>query len=95
MLTPVEESLRRRLGALAPASRTRLLRLLTSPTAESATLIEALHPEPEFLPLRQFLFELEEGLPTVAVVAELRWMERNAYLHSLGSGTLGRNHPRS
>ena len=96
MVTPVEEALRRRLGALAPASRARLLRLLNLPTAEPATLIEALYPDSEFAPLRHFLLELEEDLPTlVAVVAELRRMERDDYLHSLGSGTMGRIHARS
>ena len=91
MVTPVEEALRRRLGALAPASRARLLRLLNLPTAEPATLIEALYPDSEFAPLRHFLLELEEDLPTLAaVVAELRRMERHDHLHSLGSGTMGR-----
>lgn len=92
-LTPMEEALRRRLGAMSPASRSRLLRLLNLPTAEPAALIEALYPDSEFLSLREFLLELEEDLPTLAaVVAELRRMERNDHLHSLGSGTMGRRH---
>ena len=95
-LTPAEEALRRRLGALAPSSRARLLRLLNLPTAEPATLIEALYSDSEFLPLRYFLIELEEDLPTLeSAVTELRRMERNDYLHSLGSGTMGRIHTRS
>ena len=95
-LTPLEESLRRRLRALTPASRARLLRLLNLPTAEPVTLIEALYTDSEFLALRHFLTDLEEDLPTLAaVVAELRRMERDEYLHSLGSGTMGRIHARS
>ncbi|MGH2596958.1 MAG: hypothetical protein ACRDH7_13470 [Actinomycetota bacterium] len=91
-MTQVEETLRR-LRALAPASRARLLRLLNLPAAEPAGLIEALSPDSEFLPLRYFLIELAEDLPTLAnIVAELRRMERNDYLHSLGSGTVGRIH---
>ena len=78
---------------MSPEARARLLRLLNMPTAEPTTLIEALYPDAEFLPLRTFLIELEEDLPTLAaVVAELRRMERNDYLHSLGSGTMGRIH---
>ena len=95
-LTPLEEALRRRLRALTPASRARLLRLLNLPTAEPVTLIEALYTDSEFLALRHFLTDLEEDLPTLAaVVAELRRMERDEYLHSLGSGTMGRIHARS
>jgi hypothetical protein len=93
MLTPAEKALTRRLGALAPSSRACLLRLLSSPTAEPATFIEALYPNSEFRLLRDFLIELEDDLPTLAaVVAELRRLERNDYLHSLGSGTMGRIH---
>jgi len=95
-LTPVEEALRRRLADLGPASRARLLHLLNLPTAEPITLIGALYPDAEFLPLRNFLMELEEDLPTLAVVVtELRRMERDDYLHSLGSGTMGRTHART
>ena len=90
---PMEEALRRRLNAMAPASRARLLRLLNMPTAKPTILIEALYPDSEFLPLKEFLLELEEDLPTLtAVVAELRRMERNHHLHSVGSGTMGRVH---
>jgi hypothetical protein len=96
MVTPVEETLRRRLGVLTPASRARLLRLLNLPSAEPATLIEALYPNSEFASLRDLLLESEEDLPTLAaVVDELRRMERNDYLHSVGSGTMGRVHARS
>ena len=92
---PVEEALRRRLSAMAPASRARLLRLVDLPTAKPAILIEALYADSEFLPFRDFLLELEEGLPTLAaVVAELRRMERNDHLHSVGSGTMGHVHAR-
>lgn len=96
MVTPVEETLRRRLGVLTPASRARLLRLLNLPSAEPATLIEALYPNSEVASLRDLLLESEEDLPTLAaVVDELRRMERNDYLHSVGSGTMGRVHARS
>ena len=91
----VEEAMRRRLGAMAPALRARLLRQLNLPSAEPAILIEALYPDAEFLQFRDFLLDLEEDLPTLAaVVAELRRMERNDHLHSLGSGTMGRVHAR-
>ena len=87
MLTPLEEALRRRLRSLTQTSRARLLRFLNLPTAEPVTLIEALYTDSEFLALRHFLTDLEEDLPTLAaVVAELRRMERDEYLHSLGSG---------
>jgi hypothetical protein len=95
-MTPVEEELRRRLRALTPSARARLLRLLNLPTAEPVTLIEALYTDSEFLALRHFLIHVEEDPPTLAaVVAELRRMERDDYLHSLGSGTMGRIHARS
>lgn len=88
---PLEEGLRKRLSAMAPASRARLLRLLNTPTAKPTILIDALYPNPEFLPFRHFLLELEDDLPTLAaVVAELRRLERYDHLHSLGSGTMGR-----
>jgi hypothetical protein len=83
-MTPEEETLRRRLGALSPESRARLLHTLNQPTAEPATPIGALYPHLEFLSLRKFPIDLEEDLPTLAsVVAELRRMERNDYLHSV------------
>jgi len=70
-----------------------LLRLLNLPSAEPATLIGVLYPHPEFRPLTDSLIDLEEDLPTLAVVvAELRRMEREDYLHALGSGTMGRTH---
>ena len=88
---PMEEALRRRLSAVAPASRARLLRLLNMPTAKPTILIEAMYPDPEFLPFRDFLLELEEDLPTLSiVVAELRRLERYDHLHSVGSGSMGR-----
>jgi hypothetical protein len=89
--SPLEDALTRRLGALGPESRARLLRLLNLPSAEPATLIGVLYPHPEFRSLTESLIDLEEDLPTLAVVvAELRRMERDDYLHSLGSGTMGR-----
>lgn len=72
-------------------SRAYLLRVLSVPTAEPVALIGALYAHAEFLPFRDLLLELEENVPTsAAVVAELRRLERDDYLHSLGSGTMGR-----
>ena len=71
-------------------SRAYLLRLLSVPTAEPVPLIGALYAHAEFLPFRDL--QLEEDVPTsAAVVAELRRLERDDYLHSLGSGTMGRH----
>ena len=82
---------RRGLSALSWLSRAYLLRLLSVPTAEPVPLIGALYAHAEFLPFRDLLLELEENVPTsAAVVAELRRLERDDHLHSLGSGTMGR-----
>jgi len=76
---------------LSSQSRAYLLRVLSVPTAEPVSLIGALHAHAEFLPFRDLLLELEENVPTsAAVVAELRRLKRDDYLHSVGSGTMGR-----
>jgi hypothetical protein len=78
--TRVEEALRRCIAAMGSESRAELLRVLNLPTAEPATLIGALYPHPEFLPMTDFLIDLEEDLPTLrAVVEELRRMEHEDY----------------
>jgi hypothetical protein len=94
-LTPGVEAWRRGLSALSSQSRAHLLCVLSVPTAEPVALIGALYAHAEFLPFRELLLELEEDVPTsAAVVAELRRLERDDYLHSLGSGTMGRTRVR-
>ena len=80
---------------MSSQSRAHLLRVLSVPTAEPVALIGALYAHAEFLPFRELLLELEEDVPTsAAVVAELRRLERDDHLHSLGSGTMGRTRVR-
>ena len=75
---------------MSSPSRAYLLRLLSVPTAEPVPLIGALYAHAEFLPFRDLLLELEDVPTSAAVVAELRRLERDDHLHSLGSGTMGR-----
>jgi hypothetical protein len=74
---PIERELRQRLVALGPASRAELLRVLNLPDDERADLIGTLYARPRFRTMAELLIDLEENLPSRAIVIkELRIMNR-------------------
>jgi len=75
---PVENELRKRLGALGPDARAAVLRVLTLSNVKRAAAIGTFYADPRLRPLSELMMDLEASPGVRAVLmAELREMERD------------------